>query len=736
MASELDHGLKTAVSTHPKSNLTHDEQKGLDWLNDHISKGILAVVPADKGGAILIVYPDLLKKKTLEKLNDDSLYDKLDSDPNRELSQKLHALWVQGKTNNLVSAQEAKEVVGISDNLKTDGSGPTNRPSTLPIYKPGTPYFYPSPKIHKLPLDKIKPGVEPPVRLITALQEGVTKRSDVFLCERFLRPLELDYCKDLLKDTNDTLTWLDETDSQLDHNIKRRLRCFSFDFKALYDSLSPALVIEALNHAMITCRTEWSEELRTWIIDLVKHSFKSSVGMYDDIWYRQKNGVPTGGTLCVQLANITVFHVLSKEIYTVPNMMTNIETIKRFIDDGSGTFRGTKRMFSEWIVKVNSLISPYGLYIDEHSIEDPAGTYVSFLDIRFCFDIDGHLQTDLYVKETDARSYLFFGSSHANHVFAGIVYSQCLRLRRIINNHDRLVKQLDTLRDCFLNCNYPRKMVNNIVNKVKTLERKLDKKVREDLITTPEKVCVVSTFGSDQHIVEVTEKHASNLSLTKSFSSSNTDQTSSSNPSKKKVFKYVKRTGSSLRNKFVRVKDLALGGHGKTEPCKKPKCKLCEMISDLPDLVVNGFKINPSRGICTTYNIIYLFLCTLCTKPYVGRTVSPFNIRTNQHRSAFYKVLALSNNAPITDPEFDNDNDDIYSLGIHLINDHNCIDKSDFNKIYRVLILEVCSPNSLEVKEHKWIHRLNSLRPSGINRANPFSIPSLNLVIHNPSVTL
>ena len=65
--------------------------------------------------------------------------------------------------------------------------------------------------------------------------------------------------------------------------------------------------------------------------------------------------------------------------------------------------------------------------------------------------------------------------------------------------------------------------------------------------------------------------------------------------------------------------------------------------------------------------------------------------------------------APISDPEYDNDKDDIYSLGIHLINDHNCTDKSDFNKIYRVLILEVCSPNSLEVKEHKWIYRLNSL---------------------------
>ena len=66
MASELDHGLRTAVQTHPKSNLTYDEQKGLSWLNDNISKGKISVVPADKGGAILIVYPDLLKKKTLE----------------------------------------------------------------------------------------------------------------------------------------------------------------------------------------------------------------------------------------------------------------------------------------------------------------------------------------------------------------------------------------------------------------------------------------------------------------------------------------------------------------------------------------------------------------------------------------------------------------------------------------------------------------------------------------------
>ena len=49
---------------------------------------------------------------------------------------------------------------------------------------------------------------------------------------------------------------------------------------------------------------------------------------------------------------------------------------------------------------------PYGLYINEHNIEDP-GSYVSILRYTVCFDFDGNLQTDLYVKETDARSYLY-----------------------------------------------------------------------------------------------------------------------------------------------------------------------------------------------------------------------------------------------------------------------------------------------------------------------------------------
>ena len=124
----------------------------------------------------------------------------------------------------------------------------------------------------------MKPGIEPPARLITALQEGVTRRSDVYLADTFLRSLEREFCGDLLIDSGDALNWLDGIDSSMDHNTKRRLKSFAFDYKALYDSLRPDLAMEALTVAMNECRTEWSEEFKRWI--LFYQCYKDFVGIF------------------------------------------------------------------------------------------------------------------------------------------------------------------------------------------------------------------------------------------------------------------------------------------------------------------------------------------------------------------------------------------------------------------------------------------------------------------------
>ena len=72
---------------------------------------------------------------------------------------------------------------------------------------------------------------------------------------------------------------------------------------------------------------------------------------------------------------------------------------------------------------------------------------------------------------------------------------------------------------------------------------------------------------------------------------------------------------------------------------------------------------------------------------------------------------------------------DGYSLGRHLIDDHCCRDKNDFNvnDSYQIFILLNSSPRTLDIDEHKWIQRLKTIKPFGINSVDPFGIALLDI---------
>ena len=69
--------------------------------------------------------------------------------------------------------------------------------------------------------------------------------------------------------------------------------------------------------------------------------------------------------------------------------------------------------------------------------------------------------------------------------------------------------------------------------------------------------------------------------------------------------------------------------------------------------------------------------------------------------------------------------DDEYSLGLHLIEDHGFNDKNDFENSYILFILDTCSPKMLDIREHSYIHALKTLKPHGLNAVDPFGIPLL-----------
>ena len=132
---------------------------------------------------------------------------------------------------------------------------------------------------------------------------------------------------------------------------------------------------------------------------------------------------------------------------------------------------------------------------------------------------------------------------------------------------------------------------------------------------------------------------------------------------------------------------------------------------------INGIPVIPAPGNCKSKNTIYLVTCRLCEKPYIGRTVQPLSDRMSGHRACYYKVLKQHSDVDFCSDEF--------SLGLHIANDHGCCDQADFNRLYKVQILENCSPSSLEKKEHCYIHKYKTLFPIGLNKTNPFGLSIL-----------
>ena len=84
---------------------------------------------------------------------------------------------------------------------------------------------------------------------------------------------------------------------------------------------------------------------------------------------------------------------MRRAVYSDEDIMRNIESAKRYVDDGAGLYNDSVDSFNSWIVSVNEKLSPFGQTIDESSICSP-NDFIAFLAILFCFDSTGSLKTD------------------------------------------------------------------------------------------------------------------------------------------------------------------------------------------------------------------------------------------------------------------------------------------------------------------------------------------------------
>ena len=271
----------------------------------------------------------------------------------------------------------------------------------------------------------------------------------------------------------------------------------------------------------------------------------------------------------------------------------------------------------------------------------------------------------------------------------------------MINNEERLEPRLKELTESFKKAGYPTIMVEEITNKVMNSERNIG--VKEAKVKDlSEKIIVVSTCKADEHIVRAVSQSEENLKKTKSFRNQ-----------RGPLFKYVKKVGKNIRSHVNTLKHQVLGnGRGCAVRCNGPGCKTCSMLLKESSVTIGGKKVALSRGTCKTYNICYLARCKICHKPYTGRTVKAAHKRTNGHRHCYKEVVKRAENGTLE--ELDTTND-LYTLGLHLHFDHGLVDPDAFDKYVELGILDVINPSDFEGRVFRWMHKLNSFQPGGIN---------------------
>ena len=232
-------------------------------------------------------------------------------------------------------------------------------------------------------------------------------------------------------------------------------------------------------------------------------------------------------------------------------------------------------------------------------------------------------------------------------------------------------------------------MVERICEKVLTVRRDLNVLIKSKVpssndtpSTQTHTVRIISTFGTDQSLVNCVKEAIPHLKETKSFKNKNVS------------FNFVKKTAPSIGSKLATLKKASLSiGIGGTSRCgNSTKCKCCSVISPLPSpkVVVNGQEVALPSGTCKSKNIIYLAKCNLCNdKCYVGRTVQALHKHVSGHRQSFTTVVDRGLNY-VNSP----DKDDTFGLGIHFFNEHGLT--SGLNDYFTFHVLKHVSPFHME----------------------------------------
>ena len=599
-------------------NMSSREIKALKNLQEN--KDII-IKKADKNSGIVVMDRNDYHRKVLEMLNDSSVYSKIDDFDISYVKSEADKLAYELYENDHLSLKQYKYIIG---------------------YKPAYPIFYGMPKIHKKNC---------PLRPIVSQISGPTYRINQLIHELlFVAESEIPY---LFKDTTAFLNIIQRYKSVSENTL-----LVTMDVVSLYTNIPHDEAIEYVS-------TFYEETLPAWqkynhkitpipksnLICLLKFMLEQCTFEFDGLLYKQNYGCPMGAPASVRIANIFMYKLLNNFLRTYTNPVPDF--LGRLIDD---IFFLCNHGEEELLYFHNSLNNYHKTIKFELNYSK---NNVNFLDTTTYIE-ENTIHTKLFIKPTDKKQYLHFTSCHPNHVKRAIPYSQALRYRRIIDDDNILLKELNTLKNKFTSRGYPIDLVTNNINKVHSIDR----------------LATLQYKNTDT----TSNKHSNStfLPLITTYSFKYTNKNNNLKYTLKELWKDLLRDNSKLKDCFGEDVPCIVYKRGNTianclvraryinnstsnsimnntiqilaelhaentavdfsvTPCKNRNCKCCRFIisTDIFQSTITG-KIYtiPNKLNCSSSHVIYLITCQKCKKQYVGETNRKLKERLTDHRSA------------------------------------------------------------------------------------------------------
>ena len=550
-----------------------------------------------------------------------------------------------------------------------------NKTKLAPEYRAESPYTYPSFKIHKLSKEEIEQKKIPPARLIHASKFSPLYRMEKW-CSPYLTRWSRNYCQsEFILDTNDSLTMVNELNESNTINTEN-FNLFTIDVAKLYPSIQPELAKEALTDLFGNLEEEdanVAEAVKTF----VKLSLEESYVTYKERVFKPKVGIPTGGSLSRQIADTFLHWLLFKKIDQSIMNSTERKFWKRFIDDGIGIWKGTRRTFNSFINKLNKETNKYGIHFPIEEIQ--FGKTVHFLDITIYIDENNTIQYKSYTKPTDSRRYLKPQSFHPKSVFKSVPFSQMIRTLEHNSTQQTKEDEMRKLKDDLVRSGYAQEELEMIEEQAIEQTNTDVTEHRTETITFP--LFYFKGFNEFKKIIT-----DSSAELQQIIGETKIVMAVKKNPSIGSRF---------VQNKQLSVEEIQLPN----QKCNATNCNQCPLVNTSKTIMVNNKRVHTSKTLnCKSRNVIYLWQCKLCRRhnSYFGRTIQKSHKRTNTHRGCF------------SDPSKWEDS----ALSVHARKVHgNVFDLKNF----KITLVKKCSPQRIRREEFKYIDKYET-RTFGINR--------------------